>query len=1250
MSLLSVKAKLKRSLHRYLELALFDAAVVVMSLWLAWSIRAVTTTLRFEPLLSFTVLSILIYWLSNSVFRLYHRIWKYASAADIFPIGGSALLGTAIVLVLDLGWGEQRPLPLSVVLVTGFFVFLGFVAVRYQKRAWTGLQWRWSFLLRREIPGFERVLIVGAGEAGEILARRFLAQREAIRYHLVGFVDDDPSKHEMRLHDLPIFGDHRTIPQIVSKYHIDLIIIAIYNISGEDFRSVIDVCEKTESRIKVIPDLMEFIQDRHGEPTIRDISSEDLLGRKSIEIDESSCMKLIQGRKILITGAAGSIGSELCRQILKYDPKQLLLLDNNESGLYELYNQLRRSLEPHFLRPNPDRKDTVSDRLTAIVASITNRSKLNYLFEKHQPEMVFHAAAYKHVPMMEDQPDEALWVNVWGAKNLVELSTEYHVERFVFVSTDKSVQPVCIMGATKMLGELMMVHPDAWARRQRTPEAIERRKNPRRSRERKMNQDAIQTGEIRPGTLFTAVRFGNVLGSRGSVVPVFEQQIRAGGPVRVTHPDMTRYFMSITEAVRLIIQAATFTQGRDLFMLNMGERIKIDDLARRLIRLRGARPGIDVPIVYSGIRAGEKLHEVLLGPKEVRLPTKHECIFRIQKNHVPGPEALADEIDHLLLLAKEHKDDEVAHRLQAFVAKEEGEQPGGLVISYKGKTTELIQSGKEAESSQQWDRALHFFSEALNLSEGLQYRRADLLCWLGRIHTVKGDFDKAKECLLESQEISRKGGYVSGLVSVACSLGNLAADSENYRLAIRHHLSALRLSGQYNYDEQTGTIFERVGYFYEKLGKPRKAVSAYRRALKSLKEKSDIEGKAQILFKLGSCCLKLGRIQNADRYLLQSFELFKLLNNQEMSSTLELKLARLDLQRREFQLAKDRVQRSLPNIESSQARGKLAEAYLILGMIHRQEKEWRLAGEYLGKSLEISQELNAVMLAGDVYVEMAIVHLEQNEIEPAFKCISNATAQYSRISTNGQLKEIKEKTPALERLFFEVAKDLGQVDSERDSHSWLVALYCLELSEWIGLTSDHKKALITAAFLHDIGERSVSSAILQKPGELTSEERLQVKEHVTYSAKMIEEIHFPWPEVLAYVKYHHERFNGQGYPLGLRGEEIHLGARILALADFFAALTTERPHRTAFTIPVALEMIRSESGKMFDPKLVEVFINPDFVSKITRLHRYPQDHTDLDRLWSKAGSGSPSTGGGKPPGITVDVREMQLKSLKKKQA
>lgn len=689
--------------RKQLTLVLLDLLVVLGSLWLSWSARAATAVLNIEPLYFFSALTVGVFFFSNFALGLYHRVWEHASSAEVLSIATSALCATLVLVVQDLLWGEMRPIPISVILTTGFFAFAGFVGVRYRSRVWTNIQWRWRAFHAQEMPNRERVMIIGAGEAGVILARRLVTETQTKRYHLVGFVDDDPWKQRMKLHDLPILGDRNKIPSLVAKHQVDLLIIAIYSISGEQFREIIEICEKTPARIKVLPDVFEFLQSFPDVPPIRDISAEDLLGRKTVQIDEAGCRKLLEKHRVLVTGAAGSIGSELCRQILQYGPNRLMLLDNNESGLYELCNSLQRTtvLDGAMV---PGIK---GDRIRSIVCSVTNRSKMNYVFQKYRPEIVFHAAAYKHVPLMEEQPDEALWVNVLGTKNLVELSREYGVRRFVFVSTDKAVRPVSLMGATKWLGELMIMNPSAWTERPRTAGALERRISGIRTSAHSGEEPAEDGNSNRRRTLFTAVRFGNVLASRGSVVPAFEQQIKAGGPVLVTHPEMTRYFMSITEAVSLIIQAATFTKGQDIFMLNMGEKIKIDELARRLIRLRGARPDIDIPIVYTGVRPGEKLHEELLGANEIREATQHPSIFSINKSNVPTSEELANQVDELLKLGKAHKIEELVEHLQEFVAKEldqmmafiqleEAEKPTDFTPRLKRDATRLTNSGTES--------------------------------------------------------------------------------------------------------------------------------------------------------------------------------------------------------------------------------------------------------------------------------------------------------------------------------------------------------------------------------------------------------------------------------------------------------------------------------------------------------------------------------------------------------------------------
>jgi len=628
--------------RRYVPWQVIDSLVVVASLLLAWSARAVTTDLDIRPALLFGLLAIGVCCSVNHLFGLYQRLWRYASAGEIVVIAAAVAIGTALLALADVLWPGRRPVPLSVVWITGLFAFVGFVSVRYRRRVWTGFRWRWRALRGQFAPARTRVLIVGAGEVGQLLAWRFQNQREGEGYELVGFVDDDPAKHGMRVHGVSVLGDRHAIPDLVARHRADLIAIAIYNISGRDFRAILDICERTPARLKVIPNVFDLFQGSRGAAPIRDVTAEDLLGRKPVEIDREDCRDLLAGKTVLVTGAAGSIGSELCRQILPFGPRQLLLLDNNETGLHDL-----RFAISDFGFENSQIENRKS-KIVPVIGDVTNQAKMRAVFETYRPQIVFHAAAYKHVPLMEAHPDEAVRVNVLGTKIVADLAAQYGAERFVLVSTDKAVNPCSIMGATKRLCEMLVMN-------QRISESTD------------APDGKSEIGNRKSEILCTAVRFGNVLGSRGSVVPTFERQIEQGGPVTVTDREMTRYFMGVSEAGSLIIQAAALTAGGDIFMLEMGQCIRIDDLARRLIRLRGLRPEADIPIVYTGVRPGEKLQEELLHADEERCPTAHPHIFRLRCNHVSDRPAFQSQVDELIALAETQRPGEVVARLRELV-------------------------------------------------------------------------------------------------------------------------------------------------------------------------------------------------------------------------------------------------------------------------------------------------------------------------------------------------------------------------------------------------------------------------------------------------------------------------------------------------------------------------------------------------------------------------------------------------------
>lgn len=621
-------------------LILLDGLGVILSLFIALWVRFQAIpggdpSQYFAPLRDWAVPIAAIYVLYAYLFGLYHRLWRHASAQDVVAVLEATGLATLTLLVADMLWATPRPLPLSVILLGGLLTFNLFVAIRYRERLVPSLQESWQKIRGRdaaELSDRQRVLIFGAGEAGQLLAWRFLNEKQGRRYQLVGLVDDDLGKQGMRVHGVPVLGDRHAIPQLAERHGVDLIVLAVYNISPEAFREILSICETTSAAIKVIPSFYEFIHVKQGSTFIRDVTAQDLLGRKPVEIDLEACAALLRDKVILVTGAAGSVGSELCRQIVSFSPRLLLMLDNNETGLYDLALELESA--------------ATAPSMKLIVGDVTHRLKLEALFSAHRPQIVFHAAAYKHVPLMEEHPDEAVRVNVGGTLVVAELSARHGVDRFVFISSDKAVDPSSVMGATKRLGELLIMHPQGLVTASR-----------------------LKSTSSSPRTLFTAVRFGNVLGSRGSVLPTFEKQIALGGSVTVTHPEMTRYFLSISEAVSLIIQAAALTEGGDLFMLDMGERIRIDDLARRLIRLRGLRPEVDIPIEYTSPRPGEKLHEQLVGVGEERLPTLHPHISQVRGMKPMGWGKLSAEVDELISLAETQQKDKIVEKLHSIITK-----------------------------------------------------------------------------------------------------------------------------------------------------------------------------------------------------------------------------------------------------------------------------------------------------------------------------------------------------------------------------------------------------------------------------------------------------------------------------------------------------------------------------------------------------------------------------------------------------
>lgn len=532
----------------------------------------------------------------NAALGLYSSLWKYAGIHEVFQVTVVAVLNfTSVILVMFL---LQEMLPRSVYLMVFSFdiLFLGGTRICYRLfRSIRSSESLGQVIQRalRESSGSDRisrVLIVGAGDAGASMIKEIRANPRSGK-KVVGVIDDDPAKIGTRIVGKKVFGNRYSIPEVVKKHSIDEIIIAIPSGTRKEVQAIANICGKTGCRTNILPAYIDLIDGKVGISRLRRVNIEDLLGREPVTLDIKAISGYIGDKIVLVTGAGGSIGSELCRQVAANNPRKIVGLDIYENSLYELSIELHRTYPALEFIP--------------VIASVQNKENLERIFNNHQPHVVFHAAAHKHVPLMEMNPREALLNNIIGTKNAIDLSDAYRVEKFILISTDKAVNPTNVMGATKRIAEMLM-------------------------------QDKSRTSM----TSFSAVRFGNVLGSNGSVLPLFQKQIEQGGPVTVTHREVTRYFMTIPEAVQLVIQTGAMAAGGEIFILDMGEAMKIKDLAENLIRLSGYKPYIDIDIVFTGLRPGEKLYEELLMNEEGLKKTSHGSIFIGRP--VPPTPALAD--------------------------------------------------------------------------------------------------------------------------------------------------------------------------------------------------------------------------------------------------------------------------------------------------------------------------------------------------------------------------------------------------------------------------------------------------------------------------------------------------------------------------------------------------------------------------------------------------------------------------------
>ncbi|MEE1336040.1 nucleoside-diphosphate sugar epimerase/dehydratase [Methanobrevibacter sp.] len=530
---------------------------------------------RNEILISI-VLAIIVFQVIFRLSKRYTNIIRYENNQDYILYIVLSLISSLIVsLIEDLILRMKNPsikLNLIVGLVIGIIMISYRLIIRYVLLSDAAHK-----VNKHSSENKKKLLIVGGGYSANDIIKTINSTLKG-QYDIVGIVDDNKKRIGYSVAGVRIIGDRNDIINICERNGVDEIFFSIVNIDNQNKKEILEICGKTDAKVKVLPSLTELITEENLYHSLRDVGIEDLLGRDPIELDNQNIKNLIQGNVVLVTGAGGSIGSELTRQIMIHNPKQLLLLDNYENSLYDIELELKTN------HPNND--------IRAIVANIREKERLDAIFEKYRPEIVFHAAAHKHVPLMENNPTEAIKNNVFGTYNLVNCSDEYGVKRFILISTDKAVNPTNIMGATKRLCEMI-----------------------------------IQAKDKKSNTEYVAVRFGNVLGSNGSVVPLFKKQMAHGGPLTVTHKEITRFFMTIPEAVALVLQAITYAEGGEIFVLDMGEPVKIYDLAKSLIELSGYTLGEDMEIEITGMRPGEKLYEELLMDEENLESTKHEKIF-----------------------------------------------------------------------------------------------------------------------------------------------------------------------------------------------------------------------------------------------------------------------------------------------------------------------------------------------------------------------------------------------------------------------------------------------------------------------------------------------------------------------------------------------------------------------------------------------------------------------------------------------
>ncbi len=598
---------LKIPVTRIIMLILTDCFSVLLasflSLYVRYEFQIMDVPRAFwEAVLAAYIPNLIILFIIFALFRLYNSVWRYASDVELVSNAVAVVICAAVQPVLF--WLLNTYVPRSYPFFYGFFLLLFTCGVRFSYRILRVLQN--TRLLNRRGKNCTNCMIVGAGASGNAILKE-IETSNYLSMHVSCVIDDNPGCHGKYLRGIPIVGDRNTILDNVEKYSIDEIIIAIPSASRETLRPILEICKESGCRMRILPGMYQIINGDVGVSQLREVQIEDLLGRDPIEVNVDQIIGYVSGKVVLVTGGGGSIGSELCRQIARHNPDKLIIFDIYENGAYEIQQELLQQY------PELD--------LAVLIGSVRNTNRVNEVFKTYCPDIVYHAAAHKHVPLMEDSPHEAIKNNVFGTLKVAKAADQYGVDKFVLISTDKAVNPTNIMGASKRICEMI-----------------------------------IQDLNSRSKTDYVAVRFGNVLGSNGSVIPLFKKQIERGGPVTVTSPDIIRYFMTISEAVSLVLQAGAYAKGGEIFVLDMGEPVRILDLAKNLIKLSGYRVDEDIKIEFIGLRPGEKMYEELLMNEEGLQETANRRIF-IGKPVAYDAETFEEQLEKLREVALDEEGD-----------------------------------------------------------------------------------------------------------------------------------------------------------------------------------------------------------------------------------------------------------------------------------------------------------------------------------------------------------------------------------------------------------------------------------------------------------------------------------------------------------------------------------------------------------------------------------------------------------------